>query len=447
MVSTPQTEYTKSGDLHIAYQVTGGGPLDLVFVPGFVSHLECQWEHPWSARFLGRLGSFSRLIRFDKRGTGLSDRVGGIPTLEQRMDDVRAVMDAVGSERAALLGVSEGGPMSLLFAATYPGRTSALVLYGSYARRAWAPEHTSGRTEQEWQDMINTIERDWANRGGLDIDMWAPSAAGDEAYLQWAATYRRLAASPGAAVAVMQMNKEIDVRAILPAVRVPTLILHRTGDRVTQAEQAHYLAEHIPGARLVELPGIDHIPWVGDADAILDEIEEFLTGTRHEVEIDRVLATVLFTDIVGSTERAASLGDRKWREVLEGYYSVARRELTRFRGREVDTAGDGFFASFDGPARGIRCAAAIAAGVRPLGIEVRAGLHTGECEVIGDKVGGIAVHIGARVAGLAKPGEVLVSNTVKDLVAGSGLRFEERGAHTLKGVPGEWRLFAVAPTA
>jgi len=446
MPSAPKTQYTKSGDLHIAYQVTGTGPLDLVFVPGFVSHLECQWEHPWSARFFERLGSFSRLIRFDKRGTGLSDRVGGIPTLEQRMDDVRAVMDAVGSQRAALVGISEGGPMSLLFAATYPERTSALVLYGSYARRAWAPDHEAGRTEQEWRAMIDTIEKGWGEGGGLD-DLWGPSAAGDERYQQWAATYRRLAASPGAAVAVMQMNKEIDVRPILPAVRVPTLVVHRAGDRVVRTEQARYLAEHVPGARLVELPGIDHTPWVGDADAILDEIEEFLTGTRHEAEVDRVLATVLFTDIVGSTERAAALGDRKWRDLLDGYYALARRELTRFRGREVDTAGDGFFAAFDGPARGIRCAQAISAGVRPLGIEVRAGLHTGECEVIGDKVGGIAVHIGARVAGLAKPSEVLVSNTVKDLVAGSGLSFEERGAHTLKGVPGEWRLYALMRAA
>jgi pimeloyl-ACP methyl ester carboxylesterase len=442
-----KTQYTKSGDLHIAYQVTGSGPLDLVLVPGFVSHLESQWEHPWPAHFLERLGSFSRLIRFDKRGTGLSDRVGGIPTLEQRMDDVRAVMDAVGSERAALLGVSEGGPMSVLFAATYPERTSALVLYGSYACRAGGPGNPSGRTEQEQRAIVDSIDKGWGEPGGLDIDMWAPSAADDGSYLQWSATYRRLAASPGAAVAVMEMNQQIDVRPILAAVRVPTLVLHRTGDRVTRTEQARYLAEHVPGARLVELPGIDHIPWVGDADAILDAVEEFLTGTRHEAELDRVLATVLFTDIVGSTERAAALGDRKWRDLLNAYYALARRELARFRGREVDTAGDGFFASFDGPARGVRCAQAIATGARPLGIEVRAGLHTGECELVGEKVGGIAVHIGARVAGLAKPGEVLVSSTVKDLVAGSGIRFEERGAHTLKGVPGEWRLFAVAPAA
>jgi class 3 adenylate cyclase len=443
MATTPRTQYTKSGGLHIAYQVTGGGPLDLIVVPGFVSHLEHQWEHPWSARFFERLGSFSRLIRFDKRGTGLSDRVGGIPTLEQRMDDVRAVMDAVGSERAALFGVSEGGPMSLLFAATYPLRISALVLYGCYARRSWAPDHPWGHTEEEWRAMIDTIEERW----GQGSDGRAPSASGDESYRQWWGTYQRLAASPGAAVAVMQMNKEIDVRSILSAIRVPTLVAHRTGDRVIRVEQGRFLAEHVPGARLVELAGVDHAPWAGNMDAILDEVEEFLTGDRHAPETDRVLATVLFTDIVGSTERAAALGDRKWRDLLEGYYALARRELARFRGREVDTAGDGFFASFDGPARGIRCGAAIAAGVRPLGIEVRAGLHTGECEVIGDKVGGIAVHIGARVAGLAKPGEVLVSNTVKDLVAGSGIGFEERGAHVLKGVPGEWRLFAVAPAA
>jgi class 3 adenylate cyclase len=443
MATTPRTQYTKSGGLHIAYQVTGGGPLDLIVVPGFVSHLEHQWEHPWSARFFERLGSFSRLIRFDKRGTGLSDRVGGIPTLEQRMDDVRAVMDAVGSQRAALFGVSEGGPMSLLFAATYPLRISALVLYGCYARRSWAPDHPWGHTEEEWRAMIDTIEERW----GQGSDGRAPSASGDESYRQWWGTYQRLAASPGAAVSVMQMNKEIDVRSILSAIRVPTLVAHRTGDRVIRVEQGRFLAEHVPGARLVELAGVDHAPWAGNMDAILDEVEEFLTGDRHAPETDRVLATVLFTDIVGSTERAAALGDRKWRDLLEGYYALARRELARFRGREVDTAGDGFFASFDGPARGIRCGAAIAAGVRPLGIEVRAGLHTGECEVIGEKVGGIAVRIGARVAGLAKPGEVLVSNTVKDLVAGSGIGFEERGAHVLKGVPGEWRLFAVAPAA
>ncbi len=438
MLSPPRTQYAKSGGVHIAYQVTGSGPIDLVIVPGFVSHLEHEWEHPWPARYLERLGSFSRLIRFDKRGTGLSDRVGGIPSLEERMDDVRAVMDAAQSECAALFGLSEGGPMSLLFAATYPRRTSALVLYGAYARRSWAPDHPCGNTEQEWQTMIDAIEQGWGDVGRVDTR--APSA--DASYRQWGATYQRLAASPGAAVAVMQMNKEIDVRPILPAIRTPTLVLHRTGDGVTRVEQARYLAEHIPGARLVELAGADHAPWVGDIDLIVDEVEEFLTGARHAAESDRILATVLFTDIVGSTARAVALGDRKWRDLLGEYYAFGRRELVRFRGNEVDTSGDGFFATFDGPARGIRCAMAMADGAKGLGLDIRAGLHTGECEVMGEKVGGIAVHIGARVAALARPGEVLVSNTVKDLVAGSGLQFQERGTHTLKGVPGEWRLYA-----
>jgi pimeloyl-ACP methyl ester carboxylesterase len=440
-VTRPETRYTKSGDIHIAYQVTGSGKLDLVWVPGFVSHLEYQWEYPASAGFIERLASFSRLIRFDKRGTGLSDRVAA-PTLEQRMDDVRAVMDAVGSDRAALFGISEGGPMSCLFAATYPERTSALVLYGSYALRSWAPDHPFGWTEEEWAVRLDQIEREWG--GPMGIDIWAPGAAGDDAFKQWWANYLRLSASPGAALAVMKMNKEIDVRPILPTVRVPTMILHRTGDRVIAIEQARYMAKHIPGARLVELPGIDHTPWFGDQGAIVDEIEEFLTGVRHHAEADRVLATVLFTDIVASTERAAAIGDRGWRALLDSYYAAVRRELARFRGREIDTAGDGMFATFDGPARAIRCASAITGAVRQLGVEVRAGLHTGECEVMGEKVGGIAVHIGARVASQAGPGEVLVSNTVKDLVAGSGIRFEDRGAHTLKGVPGEWRLFAVA---
>jgi class 3 adenylate cyclase len=330
--------------------------------------------------------------------------------------------------------------MSLLFAATYPARTAALVIYGSYARRAWAADHTFGRTVEEVDRILDVMEREWGGPVGMEI--WAPSMAGDERFRHWWANYLRLAASPGAAVTVMRMNMEIDVRHILPSVRVPTLIVHRTGDRLTLVEQGRYLAERIPDARLAELPGDDHMPFL-DSDQIIDEVEEFLTGTRHVAETDRVLATVLFTDIAGSTERAAALGDRRWRDVLGGYYGTARRELARFRGREVDTAGDGFFAAFDGPARAVRCAEAISAGVRSLGIEVRAGLHTGECEMIGDKVGGIAVHIGARVASLARPGEVLVSNTVKDLVAGSGLTFAERGVHALKGVPGEWPLFAV----
>ncbi len=438
---TPETRYAKSGDVNIAYQVVGSGPLDLVFVPGFVSHVEYIWEDPAMARFFERLGSFSRLILFDKRGTGLSDRGSAIFTLEQRMDDVRAVLDAVGSERATLFGISEGGPMSILFAATHPHRTSALVIYGSYTRRSWAPDYAFGRTDDQWKRLVEIIERQWG--GPVGIEQWAPSVAGDERARRSWANYLRLGGSPGAALAVMRMNREIDVRHVLAAIRVPTLILHRTGDGMTTIENARYMAERIPMAKLVELPGVDHIPWFGDTDAILDEVEEFLTGVRYGPEPDRVLATVMFTDIVRATERAVALGDRRWRDLLDAHHSLVRRELTRFRGREVDTAGDGFLATFDGPARAIRCACAISDGARQLGVEIRAGLHTGECELIGDKVGGIAVHIGARVAATAAPGEVLVSSTVKDLVAGSGLRFSDRGVHTLKGVPGEWRLFAV----
>jgi len=444
MADVPETRYTKSGDVHIAYQVSGEGPLDLVFVPGFVSHLEALWEEPRAAQFLQRLGSFSRLICFDKRGTGLSDRVAGIPTLEQRMDDVRAVMDAVGSRRAALFGVSEGGPMSVLFAATYPQRTSALVLYGSYARRAWAPDHPFGRRSEEMAQVFDRMEREWGRPNTL-ADMYAPT--GDEAYRRWWGHYLRLAASPGAAIAILRMNMDIDVRHVLPAIRVPALVMHRTGDRVSGIDQGRYLAAHIPGAEMVELPGDDHVPILGDSDAIIDRMKAFLTGIRDAAEYDRVLATILFMDIVGSTERAAQLGDRRWHELLEQYYRMVRRELARFRGRELDTAGDGVFAAFDGPARGIRCASAVREAVRPLTLDVRAGLHTGECEVVGQKLAGIAVHIGARVAANAAPGEVLVSNTVKDLVAGSGIGFENRGTHVLKGVPGEWPLYVVTNAA
>ncbi len=439
MATRPETKYTKSGDVHIAYQVTGDGPLDLVLVPGFVSHLEAQWEHPMSVRILERLGSFSRLIRFDKRGTGLSDRGSAIPTLEQRMEDVRAVMDAVGSKRAALFGISEGGPMSCLFAATHPERTTALILYGTFARSSWAPDHPIGRKEEEAVAARARMEQEWGTPVG--IERWAPGAAQDEIFKQWWAKYLRLAASPGAAVAVAKLSAEIDVRSVLPAIRVPTLVLHRAGDRIVLIAQGRYLAEHIPGSRLVELPGNDHLPVYGDVDAIADEIQEFLTGARSHAQSDRVLATVLFTDVVGSTERAVALGDLG---LLDGFYAVVRRELIRFRGREIDTAGDGLFAAFDGPARGIRCATAIAAGVRSLGIEVRTGLHTGECELMGEKMSGIAVHTGARVAAQAAPSEVLVSGTVRDLVAGSGIQFEDRGIRALKGVPGEWRLFAVS---
>jgi class 3 adenylate cyclase len=439
------THYAKSGDVHIAYQVTGSGPFDLVWVPGFVSHLEADWESPVRTRIFERLGSFCRLIRFDKRGTGLSDRGAAIPSLEQRMDDVRAVMDAVGSKQAALFAISEGGPMSLLFAATYPDRTLALAIYGSYARRLWAPDHPYGRTAADWDGFVQRLEREWG--GPVAMDIFSPSVADDpQARTTWA-NYLRQAASPGAAVTIMRMNGEIDVRHVLPAIRVPTLILHRTGDRLTNIEQARYMARNIAGARLVELPGEDHVPSIGDADAIFSEVEEFLTGTQQGTEADRVLATVLFTDIVGATERAAAVGDQEWRQLLAQHHALVRRELARFRGREIDTAGDGFLAAFDGPARAVRCAQAIRSAVRTnLEIDVRAGLHTGECELLEGKLAGLAVHIGARIAALASAGEVLVSNTVKDLVAGSGLTFDDRGDHVLKGVPGQWRLFsAVSP--
>jgi pimeloyl-ACP methyl ester carboxylesterase len=440
-----ETRYARSGDLNIAYQVVGEGPLDLVYVPGWVSNVELMWEEPAMARFLGRLASFSRLILFDKRGTGLSDRVSNdrLPTLEERMDDVRAVLEAVGSERAALFGHSEGGNMCVLFAATYPERTAALITLGSFARRRdpdedypWAP------TAEDREETAADVERNWGHLRPEDVEYYAPSRVGDEQFVRNLEQYLRRAASPGAAAALLRMNSYIDVRDVLPTIRVPTLVLHRTGDHDVNVAEGRYLAAKIPGARFVELPGDDHWISAGNTDEIADEIEEFLTGTRPAPELDRVLATVLFTDIVGSTERAVELGDRRWRELLSTHDAVVRRELDRFRGREVDTAGDGFLASFDGPARAVRCAIAAGEAVRDLGVEIRAGIHTGECELDGPKIRGIAVHTGARIASLARAGEVLVSQTVKDLVSGSGLDFEDRGVHELKGVPGKWRVYA-----
>jgi pimeloyl-ACP methyl ester carboxylesterase len=442
MTAVPETRYAKSGDVHIAYQVLGEGPIDLVFVPGFVSNVEVTWHEPARAAFFRRLASFSRLILFDKRGTGMSDRTSQIFTLEQRMEDVNAVMDAAGSKRAALFGVSEGGPMSILFAASHPARTAALVVCGSYAKRSWAEDHRFGWSDEKWDKVLSAMEHHWGTPKGVDCATWAPSIAADAQRAAQLGAYFRAGGSPGAAVAVMKMNRDIDVRSVLPLVRVPTLILHRVEEKVIDVEHARYLARHIPGAKLVELPGADHVPWIGDAAALLDQVELFLTGQRQAAEPERVLATVQFTDIVQSTERAAALGDRKWREVLEKFQAMVREALREHRGREIDTAGDGFLAAFDGPARAIRCAAAVRAGARSQGLEIRAGVHTGECELIGGKLGGIAVHIGARVAGQAAPGEIVVSQTVKDLVAGSGLTFAERGAHALKGVPGEWRLYA-----
>jgi pimeloyl-ACP methyl ester carboxylesterase len=439
----PDTRYARSGEVNIAYQVVGEGPLDLVFVSGWVSNLDLMWQEPSYARFLRRLASFSRLILFDKRGTGLSDRVpeADLPTLEARMDDVRAVLDAAGSERAALLGHSEGGPMCLLFAATYPERTVALVLIGTYARRLVGDGYPFGAEPEAYDSFLREIADGWG--GAVGLEARAPSLVDDTRFRTWWSDYLRMSASPGAALALTRMNGEIDVRPALETIGVPTLVVHRTGDRSLPVEGARYLAERIRGARLVELPGIDHLPFVGDQDAILDEIEEFLTGVRRGADVDRVLATVLFTDIVGSTEWAVRLGDREWRDLLDSHHLLVRRALESWRGLEVDTAGDGFLATFDGPARAIRCACAIRDAVRGLGLEIRAGLHTGECEVHGETVAGIAVHIGARVAALAGHGEVLVSSTVRDLVAGSGIEFDERGEHELKGVPGRWRLYSV----
>ena len=441
MAEIPSTHYVKSDDVHIAYQVIGEGSFDLLFVPGFVSNVETIWQSPEQSAFFRRLASFSRLILFDKRGTGMSDRSSQIFTLEQRMHDVQAILDAVGSKRAALFGISEGGPMSLLYTATYPDRTSALVLYGSYAKRSWAPDYPFGWKDKQWQTVLDDIEYNWGSPQSLNIAMRAPSIAGDPHTAERIASYYRASASPGAAGAILRMNREIDVRIVLPATRVPTLILHRTAEHVIDVEHARYMAQHIPGAKLIELAGEDHQPWLGDRDTVLNEVEKFLTGKHQVLEPERVLATVLFADIVGSTERAAALGDHSWRELLEAFYAKVREVLKQYRGREINTLGDGFLAAFDGPARAIRCAGAIRDAVRSLNLEVRCGLHTGECEVVGNDLAGIAVHTGARVASLAAPGEVLVSQTVRDLVAGSGLSFEDCGIHALKGVPNEWRLF------
>ena len=438
----PKTEYARSGDLHIAYQVVGSGPLDLVYVPGWVSHVDLAWEEPMLARFLGRLASFSRLITFDKRGTGLSDRVPQeeLPSLEARMDDLRAVMDAAGSERAAIFGFSEGGNLSTTFAATYPERTRALIMFGTFAKRIRSPDYPWAPTVEERQQYYEDIARDWGH--GMKLDRYVPSKLDDEAFTRRLSAYFRSAASPGAAVALLRMNSEIDVRQVLPAIHVPTLVMHRTGDRSVHVEEGRWMAGQIPGARFVELTGEDHMPWVGDQDAILDEIQEFLTGIRPEREPDRVLATVLVTDIVGSTRHATRLGDRAWSELLTRHHEIVRGELRAFRGREVDTAGDGFLATFDGPARAVGCACRIRDAVRALGLEIRAGLHTGEIELAGGKPHGIAVHTGARIASVAEAGEILVSSTVKDLVSGSGIRFADRGMHALKDIPRQWQLFA-----
>jgi pimeloyl-ACP methyl ester carboxylesterase/DNA-binding CsgD family transcriptional regulator len=433
--------YARSGGVSIAYEVIGSGAIDLVYVPGWVSHLEYCWEEPGYARFLRRLTSFARLIIFDKRGTGLSDRAAEPPTLEQRMDDVRAVMDAADSPRAALLGVSEGGPLCALFAATYPARTAALLMYGAYARRLWAADYPWGARPGQHQVFLDAIEREWGGPVGLATR--APSVAADDRFRDWWATYLRVSASPGAALALTRMNAEIDIRNLLPAIRVPSLILHRADDRALPVGNGRYLAERIPGARYVELPGADHLWWVGDQDALLSAIERFLTGAPAAPEPDRVLATVLATEIADATETAARLGEQRWGETLESYGALVRDALARFRGRAIRATGPGVVATFDGPTRAIRCAVAIGESAGARRLPTRSGLHTGECEVTGGEVGGVGVAIAARVMARARPGEVLASGAVTDLVAGSGIAFAERGAETFAGLPGRWRLFRV----
>jgi pimeloyl-ACP methyl ester carboxylesterase/class 3 adenylate cyclase len=451
----PETRYTKTIDgVHIAYQVVGSGSIDIVFVIGWTTNVEALWEEASVAKFLTRLASMSRLIVFDKRGVGMSDRVPetALPTLETRMDDVRAVMDAAGSERAVVLGVSEGGPLSLLFAATYPERTIALILFGTMARFAWAPDFPWGATEEESGQVLDSIDRSWGTEeyASSALRLWAaPGSADDPRLVSWLTSYMRRGASPGSAMALERMNFGMDVRHVLPAIHVPTLVLARTGDKDFPIDATRQMAHQIPGAKLVEYPGDDHFFWVGDQLALLNDIERFMLGVRDdEAELDRVLATVMFTDIVGSTARAAALGDHQWTALLDTHHAMIRSLLGRFRGREIDTAGDGFLATFDGPIRAVRCALAATRAVQDIGLEIRAGLHTGEVELSEHGVRGIAVHIGARVAALAGASEVLASSTVKDLVAGSALRFEDVGEQVLKGVPGSWRIYRVVdPTA
>jgi class 3 adenylate cyclase/pimeloyl-ACP methyl ester carboxylesterase len=442
----PEVKFARSGEVNIAYQVVGDGPIDLVYVQGAYTHLEAEWELPAFRRFCERLAEFTRLIMFDKRGLGMSDRVPGATSLDVRMDDIRAVMDAVGSEGAALMGESEGGPLSILFAAAHPERTRALILQGAEVRERKDDEWPWGEaTPEELEGYMASIPERWGKGGAMTY--LVPSVAGDPAlpaYNAWLGKVQRNAATPASWEAFARMAFDIDVREVVPTIHVPALIIHAVDDQICHVGNARWLAAHLPGAKYVEMPGGDHVPWF-DPEPALAEIREFLTGSREAEAPDRVLATVLFTDLVGSTERAGALGDRRWRELLESHHAAVRAELERYRGREVDTAGDGFLAVFDGPARAIRAGRAIVEALRRLGLEVRVGVHTGEVELLpAGKVGGIAVHVGARVAAAAQPGEVLVSSSVRDLVAGSGLGFVDRGVHPLKGIPEERQLFALA---
>lgn len=438
----PEIKYAKSGGVHVAYQVVGEGKPDLVVVWGLMSHLELFWQIPTYVHFFKRLASFSRLIMFDKRGSGLSDRVGATPLLEERMDDIRAVMDAVGSERATIFGESEGVPLSLLFAATHPQRTTALVLYGSLVRAIRDATFPHAYEKDEFDQIVEEFASAWGT--GASVTAFAPSLSSDPQAVQEAARFERLAFSPGALIDLARMIQRIDIRPILPSIQAPTLILHRAEDQVVPVEQARYLATHIPGARYVELRGSDHTPTEGDADAVLDQVQEFLTGVKAPLRVERAVATILITDLVASTERAARMGDRRWKELLERHEAVTRTQVGRYGGTIVDFAGDGVLATFDGPARAVRCACALRDEIQSWGLQMRAGLHTGEVELGGSKPGGIAIHIAQRVSANAEAGEVLVSRTVVDLVAGSGLEFVDRGEHSLKGLSTKWQLFSAS---
>jgi class 3 adenylate cyclase/pimeloyl-ACP methyl ester carboxylesterase len=443
-VESPEVRYTQSGDVSIAYAINGEGPVDIVFVHGYISNLEVEWEDPGHVAFFTKLASAGRVIRFDRRGSGLSDRVRDVPTLETRMDDLRAVMDAAGSPRAVLVATFEAAAMAMLFAATYPERVAGLVLFYPLAKGVWAPDYPFAPTEEDYRLEFDDIRTRWghADQAKAFLHRAAPSVGDDPQVVAWATRMFRQGASPGAALALRRMVMSVDVRDVLPSIRVPTLIAHTSVER----EESAYIAERIPGARRLELHGRERVFWL--AEGFPEKIVEFARAAWGEPEPDTLLATVLFTDIVGSTAKAAELGDRSWRDLVGRHHALVRAQLDRYRGREFDTAGDGFFATFDGPIRAIRCAVAARAAVRDLGLDIRAGLHTGECELIGEKPGGIAVNIGARIAARAQAGEVLVSQTVKDLVAGSEITFEDRGIAQLKGVPGEWRLYAVTdPTA
>lgn len=438
-MTTPQTRYAKSEGVHIAYQLFGNGPAKIVFVPGFVSHIDNYWTHPNVVRWLDRMGSFAQVVMFDKRGTGMSDRVGSMPGVDERMDDVRAVMDSVGWERAAVFGISEGGSLATLFAAHHPERCEALVIYGGFAKfTSWLA------TEEDLLNLFAYIDADWGT--GNSLPLFAPTSEGDVGFQEWWGRFERLGADPGAAINLMRMNSEIDISEILPSIHVPTLIIHRDEDTLIDFDAGELLAERIPQAKLVVLPGPDHLPWVGEEPLrIVDEIEHFLTGARSASQADRVLATVLFTDIVDSTAMASEMGDQRWRNLMHAHEALVRSELERFRGVAVKRTGDGFLATFDAPARAIRCALAVCRGSQPLGLRVRAGLHTGEVQLLADDIEGIAVHIASRIADIAGPDEVVVSRTVRDLIAGSGIALESRGSHNLKGIPDQWELFAATP--